>query len=148
MDSRSLRQRIPHGLAAYIVHEVAKGLDYAHKRRDGRGESMDIVQEAYQVAWQKIEDFEMRGPGSILHWLSKIAENKIKDGAVTSSKIKSSSVTSGKIKNGSVSFNKLAEDVAVELDDLPADPLLYKRQKRLSPAGRGLRGLRSPMARI
>ncbi|MCB9656256.1 MAG: protein kinase [Sandaracinaceae bacterium] len=36
-------EKLPYGLSAYIVHEVTKGLDYAHKRRDSVGESMDIV---------------------------------------------------------------------------------------------------------
>lgn len=36
-------ERLPYGLSAYIVHEVTKGLDYAHKRRDSHGESMEIV---------------------------------------------------------------------------------------------------------
>ncbi len=37
-------QRVVHpGIAAYVVSEVAKGLDYAHKRRDEQGEPMEIV---------------------------------------------------------------------------------------------------------
>jgi tetratricopeptide (TPR) repeat protein/tRNA A-37 threonylcarbamoyl transferase component Bud32 len=35
--------RLPFGVAAFIVQEVAKGLDYAHTRRDDRGEPLDIV---------------------------------------------------------------------------------------------------------
>ncbi|MCP4674715.1 MAG: protein kinase, partial [Deltaproteobacteria bacterium] len=35
--------RFPFGLAALITAEVAKGLDYAHSRRDDRGEPLDIV---------------------------------------------------------------------------------------------------------
>ena len=42
-------------------------------------ESMDIVQDTYKVAFQKISDLELRSQGSIIKWLSKIAENKIKD---------------------------------------------------------------------
>lgn len=33
----------PYGLCAYIVQEVAKGLDYAHKRKDEGGVPMEIV---------------------------------------------------------------------------------------------------------
>ena len=44
-----------------------------------RVESMDIVQEAYAVAMRKIGDLELRGPGSILNWLARIAEHKIHD---------------------------------------------------------------------
>ena len=33
---------LPMGLAAFIVSEVAKGLDYAHKRKDSNGEPMDM----------------------------------------------------------------------------------------------------------
>lgn len=36
-------KRIPHGLCALVVMEVAKGLDYAHRRRDSHGDPMDIV---------------------------------------------------------------------------------------------------------
>ncbi|MCS6799428.1 MAG: protein kinase [Myxococcota bacterium] len=36
-------RRMPAGVAAFVAMEVAKGLDYAHKRRDERGEPMDIV---------------------------------------------------------------------------------------------------------
>lgn len=48
-------------------------------RLRGRLESMDIVQEAYQVAVRKISEFEMTSPSSILQWLSRIAEHKISD---------------------------------------------------------------------
>ncbi len=41
--ARRRGRRLPHGLAAYVVHEVAKGLDYAHGRRDEHGEPLDIV---------------------------------------------------------------------------------------------------------
>jgi serine/threonine protein kinase/predicted ATPase len=34
---------IPPELAAYIIHEVARGLDYAHNRRDDHGEPLEIV---------------------------------------------------------------------------------------------------------
>ena len=42
-------------------------------------ESMDIVQEAFQVAYRKIPDADLRAPGAILGWLSKIAVNQIRD---------------------------------------------------------------------
>lgn len=44
-----------------------------------RMESVDIVHDAYQVAWRKLSEFEPRGPGSILNWLARIAENQIRD---------------------------------------------------------------------
>jgi eukaryotic-like serine/threonine-protein kinase len=37
------RRRLPHGLAAYIVQQVAKGLDYAHRKADEFGEPLGIV---------------------------------------------------------------------------------------------------------
>lgn len=40
---RRKNKRIPYGLAAFIVMECAKGLDYAHKRKDAAGEPMEIV---------------------------------------------------------------------------------------------------------
>lgn len=36
-------RRIPHALSAFIVMEIAKGLDYAHNRKDESGVPMDIV---------------------------------------------------------------------------------------------------------
>ena len=41
--ARRLKRRVPYGLAAYAVMEVAKGLDYAHKRKDASGVPMEIV---------------------------------------------------------------------------------------------------------
>ncbi|MBN2341853.1 MAG: protein kinase [Deltaproteobacteria bacterium] len=35
--------RIPFGLCAFITAEIAKGLDYAHSRRDDRGEPLELV---------------------------------------------------------------------------------------------------------
>lgn len=36
-------QRIPFGLCAFITAEIAKGLDYAHSRRDDHGEPLELV---------------------------------------------------------------------------------------------------------
>jgi len=41
--AQKVHRPIPAGIAAYVVSEVAKGLDYAHKRRDEQGEPMEIV---------------------------------------------------------------------------------------------------------
>ncbi|MCP3919230.1 MAG: sigma-70 family RNA polymerase sigma factor [bacterium] len=41
-------------------------------------ESMDIVQEANIVAAGKLDEFELRGASSILHWLSQISLNQIR----------------------------------------------------------------------
>ncbi len=41
--ARRKNVKIPPGLAAYLIMEVAKGLDYAHKRKDGSGVPMEIV---------------------------------------------------------------------------------------------------------
>lgn len=35
--------RVPYALAAYLVMEIAKGLDYAHNRKDETGSPMEIV---------------------------------------------------------------------------------------------------------
>ncbi len=37
------QERIPSGLCAWIVREVAKGLHYAHERKDEDGQSLEIV---------------------------------------------------------------------------------------------------------
>jgi eukaryotic-like serine/threonine-protein kinase len=42
-DLSKERRRLPVGLAAYIVQQVAKGLDYAHRKTDDFGESLSIV---------------------------------------------------------------------------------------------------------
>ncbi|MEM9489283.1 MAG: protein kinase, partial [Myxococcota bacterium] len=42
-EATQRRQRIPLGLCAYICHEMAKGLDYAHRKVDERGQPLDIV---------------------------------------------------------------------------------------------------------
>lgn len=42
-------------------------------------EIMDIVQETCAVAARRIEHLELHSPASILHWLSRIAENQIRD---------------------------------------------------------------------
>jgi tetratricopeptide (TPR) repeat protein len=41
--ARRRNQRLPHALAALIISEVAKGLDYAHNRKDESGVPMEIV---------------------------------------------------------------------------------------------------------
>ncbi|MFT5287926.1 MAG: RNA polymerase sigma-70 factor (ECF subfamily) [Planctomycetota bacterium] len=42
-------------------------------------ESMDIVQGTNQVAWRKLASIEVRGSGSILNWLARVAERQIQD---------------------------------------------------------------------
>lgn len=41
--AKAKSKRVPPSLAAYIVAEVAKGLHYAHERKDERGKPLDIV---------------------------------------------------------------------------------------------------------
>lgn len=36
-------RRLPWGISAYVAMEIAKALDYAHRRRDEQGEPLDIV---------------------------------------------------------------------------------------------------------
>ena len=42
-NAKRSNKRIPYGLAAYVVSEVAKGLDYAHNRKDEQGQPLEIV---------------------------------------------------------------------------------------------------------
>ncbi len=59
------RRRIPYGLGAYIVQQLAKGLDYAHRKTDEFGEPLaivhrDISPQNVLVSWDgsvKIVDF-------------------------------------------------------------------------------------------
>ena len=41
--AKRLDRRIPYGLAAFIIAELAKGLDYAHNRKDEQGQPLEIV---------------------------------------------------------------------------------------------------------
>ncbi|MBK9032465.1 MAG: tetratricopeptide repeat protein [Myxococcales bacterium] len=64
-DCAKDRRRIPYGLAAYIVQQLGKGLDYAHKKTDEFGEALaivhrDISPQNVLVSWDggvKIVDF-------------------------------------------------------------------------------------------
>src|SRR5262249_37572255 len=59
------RRRLPYGLAAYVIQQVAKGLDYAHRKTDEYGEPLaivhrDISPQNVLVSWDgavKIVDF-------------------------------------------------------------------------------------------
>ncbi len=42
-EAAKARQRLPYGLAAYIVQQLAKGLDYAHRKADEFGTPLGIV---------------------------------------------------------------------------------------------------------
>jgi RNA polymerase sigma-70 factor (ECF subfamily) len=42
-------------------------------------DSMDVVQDAFVVALQDLEDFTYRDEGGFLRWMSKIVENRIRD---------------------------------------------------------------------
>ncbi|HVK87657.1 MAG TPA: tetratricopeptide repeat protein [Kofleriaceae bacterium] len=42
-ESAKARQRLPYGLSAHIVQQVAKGLDYAHRKTDEFGQPLGIV---------------------------------------------------------------------------------------------------------
>src|SRR5689334_18035147 len=42
-DAARARQRLPYGLSAYIVQQVSKGLDYAHRKADDFGQPLGIV---------------------------------------------------------------------------------------------------------
>ncbi|MFC1634691.1 sigma-70 family RNA polymerase sigma factor [Planctomycetota bacterium] len=45
----------------------------------GKLESMDLVQDAFVAAVRDLGDFEYRDEGDFLRWMSKIAENRIRD---------------------------------------------------------------------
>ena len=42
-EAAKARQRLPYGISAYIVQQLAKGLDYAHRKTDEFGEPLGIV---------------------------------------------------------------------------------------------------------
>lgn len=51
------------------------------RRLRSKMDSMDIVQNTFGAAMASIDDFEMREPGSLIQWLSKIAENQLRGAA-------------------------------------------------------------------
>jgi RNA polymerase sigma-70 factor, ECF subfamily len=48
------------------------------KRLRSRMDSVDIVQNTFGAAMVSLKDFEMREPGSLIHWLATIAENQLR----------------------------------------------------------------------
>src|SRR6478735_6880029 len=42
-EAARARQRLPYGVSAYIVQQLAKGLDYAHRKTDEFGQPLGIV---------------------------------------------------------------------------------------------------------
>ena len=51
----------------------------AERREKVKVQSMDILQEVFLHAFRKLQDFEPTGEGALLHWLSRIVENVIRD---------------------------------------------------------------------
>jgi len=51
----------------------------AELREALRVQSMDILQDVFEHAFKKIQDFEPASDASFLHWLSRIVENIIRD---------------------------------------------------------------------
>jgi tetratricopeptide (TPR) repeat protein/tRNA A-37 threonylcarbamoyl transferase component Bud32 len=42
-EAAKARQRVPYGLSAYVVQQISKGLDYAHRKTDEFGQPLSIV---------------------------------------------------------------------------------------------------------
>lgn len=48
------------------------------RRLRSRMDSVDIVQNTFGAAITSLKEFEMREPGSLIHWLAQIAENQLR----------------------------------------------------------------------
>jgi eukaryotic-like serine/threonine-protein kinase len=42
-DAAKVKRRLPYGISAYIAQQIAKGLDYAHRKADDYGQPLGIV---------------------------------------------------------------------------------------------------------
>lgn len=95
------KQYLPLDIAIYIASEVAKGLDYAHRKKDPEGKPLNIIHRDVS-------------PQNIL--ISDIGEVKITDFGIAKANIKSKETTKGLLK-GKINYMSPEQAAGLEIDN-------------------------------
>ncbi len=95
------KQYLPLDVSIFIASEVAKGLDYAHRKRDPEGKPLNIIHRDVS-------------PQNIL--ISDIGEVKITDFGIAKANIKSKETTKGLLK-GKINYMSPEQAAGIELDN-------------------------------
>lgn len=97
---KRIKQYLPIDIALFIASEVAKGLDYAHRKRDPEGRPLNIIHRDVS-------------PQNIL--ISDIGEVKITDFGIAKANIKSKETTKGLLK-GKINYMSPEQAASIEID--------------------------------
>ncbi|MCX7957537.1 MAG: protein kinase [Deltaproteobacteria bacterium] len=95
------KQYLPIDISIFIASEVAKGLDYAHRKRDPEGKPLNIIHRDVS-------------PQNIL--ISDIGEVKITDFGIAKANIKSKETTKGLLK-GKINYMSPEQASGLEIDN-------------------------------
>ena len=98
---KSTKQYLPIDIVVFIASEVAKGLDYAHRKTDPEGKPLNIIHRDVS-------------PQNIL--ISDIGEVKITDFGIAKANIKSKETTKGLLK-GKINYMSPEQAAGMELDN-------------------------------
>ncbi len=98
---KQTKQYLPIDIGLYIASEVAKGLDYAHRKRDPEGKPLNIIHRDVS-------------PQNIL--ISDIGEIKITDFGIAKANIKSKETTKGLLK-GKINYMSPEQASGLEIDN-------------------------------
>lgn len=97
---KRIKQYLPIDIGLFIASEVAKGLDYAHRKRDPEGRPLNIIHRDVS-------------PQNIL--ISDIGEVKITDFGIAKANIKSKETTKGLLK-GKINYMSPEQAAGMEID--------------------------------
>ena len=98
---KQTKQYLPIDISVFIASEVAKGLDYAHRKRDPEGKPLNIIHRDVS-------------PQNIL--ISDIGEIKITDFGIAKANIKSKETTKGLLK-GKINYMSPEQASGFEIDN-------------------------------